>query len=105
LEAGRQENGSLPVGEESEVADADEPWRQQMEQEPAQELVDGQSHEPLLVYQGRRQISGHRQMHFLRTLRLPRHENIDVQSRDHPSAEYARLGAKRKELGLRVMGS
>jgi hypothetical protein len=53
LKAERQKNGSLPVGEESEVADADEAWGQQMEQEPAQELVDGQSHEPLLVAMSR----------------------------------------------------
>ena len=53
MKAERQKNGSLPVGEESEVADADEAWGQQMEQEPAQELVDGQSHEPLLVAMSR----------------------------------------------------
>ena len=39
----------VPVGEESEVADADEAWWQKVEQEAAQELVDGPSHEPLLV--------------------------------------------------------
>ena len=48
-EAERQECGSLPVGEEAEVADAHEAARQQMEQKTAQELFDGQSHEPLLV--------------------------------------------------------
>ena len=37
------------VGEESEVADAHETGRQQMEQKAAQELIDSQSHEPLLV--------------------------------------------------------
>ena len=49
MEAERQECGAIPVGEESEVADADEAGRQQMEQESAQELIYGQSHEPLLV--------------------------------------------------------
>jgi hypothetical protein len=41
--------GALPVGEEAEVADAYETAWQQVEQEAAQELVDSQSHDPLLV--------------------------------------------------------
>src|ERR1019366_444046 len=52
LEAERQEDGALPVGEKSEVADAHEAAWQQMEQESAQELLDIQSHEPLLVAMG-----------------------------------------------------
>jgi hypothetical protein len=39
----------LPVGQEAEVADAHEAAWQQVEQETAQELVDRQSQEPLLV--------------------------------------------------------
>ncbi len=42
----------MPVGEKSEVADAHEAAWQQMEQESAQELLDLQSHEPLLVAMG-----------------------------------------------------
>ena len=52
LEAEWQEDGALPVGEKSEVADAHEATWQQMEQESAQELLDIQSHEPLLVAMG-----------------------------------------------------
>jgi len=40
---------SPPVSKKSKVADAHKAVRQQMEQKAAQELVDGQSHEPLLV--------------------------------------------------------
>ena len=53
LEAERQEDGALPVGQKSEVADAHKAAWQQMEQESAQELLDIQSHEPLLVAMGR----------------------------------------------------
>ena len=49
MEAERQQRGALPVGEEAEVADAYEAAWQQVEQEAAQELVDRQSKEPLLV--------------------------------------------------------
>ena len=42
----------VAVGEEAEVANADEaPW-QQMQQEAAQELIDRQGHEPFLVAMG-----------------------------------------------------
>ena len=41
--------GAVAVGEETEVADANEASRQQVEQEPAQELVDIKRHEPFLV--------------------------------------------------------
>jgi hypothetical protein len=37
----------LPVGEEAEVADAYEAAREQVEEEAAQELMDGQSQKPL----------------------------------------------------------
>ena len=37
------------VGEKAEVADAHEAAREQVEEETAQELIDGQGHEPLLV--------------------------------------------------------
>ena len=49
LGAERQERSAVAVGEESKVADAHEPWRQQMKQEAAQELIYGQGHESLLV--------------------------------------------------------
>ena len=52
MEAEGQEGGAAPVGEESEVADAHEAGRQQMEQEAAQELILRQSHEPFLVAVG-----------------------------------------------------
>src|ERR1700687_4682603 len=48
-EAERQQRGALPVGEEAEVADADEASRKQMEEEAAQELVGRQAHDALLV--------------------------------------------------------
>src|SRR5580700_8485691 len=40
---------SPPIGEEAEVADAHEAARQQVQEEAAQELIDGQSQQPLLV--------------------------------------------------------
>ena len=49
MEAEWQQRGASPVGEEAEVADAHEAAWQQVEQEAAQELVEGQSQEPLLV--------------------------------------------------------
>ena len=49
MEAERQECGAVAVGEESEVADAHEARRQQVEQEAAQELFDSQGHESLFV--------------------------------------------------------
>ena len=45
----RKEFCSPPVSEEAEVADAHEAARQQVQEEAAQELIDRQSHEPLLV--------------------------------------------------------
>ena len=48
-EAERQQLGSLAVGEEAEVADADEAAWQQVQQEAAQELVCGQAHDALPV--------------------------------------------------------
>jgi len=40
---------SPPVGKKSEVADAHKAARQQVQEEASQELIDGQSHQPLLV--------------------------------------------------------
>jgi hypothetical protein len=40
---------SPSVSEKSEVADAHKAARQQVQEEAAQELIDGQSHQPLLV--------------------------------------------------------
>jgi len=48
-ETKRKEFCSPPVGEKSEVADAHEAARQQVQEEASQELIDGQSHQPLLV--------------------------------------------------------
>ena len=39
----------MPVGEEAEVADADEASWKQVQEEAAQELIDGQRHDALLV--------------------------------------------------------
>ena len=44
-----KECSAVAVGEETEVADADEARRQQMEQKAAQELIDREGHESLLV--------------------------------------------------------
>jgi len=44
--------GSPPVIKKSEVADAHKTARQQVQEEASQELIDGQSHEPLLVAVG-----------------------------------------------------
>ena len=49
LKQSGQQPGSLAVGEEAEVADADEAWWEQVQQEAAQELVDRQAHDALLV--------------------------------------------------------
>jgi len=48
-ETERKEFCSLAVSEEAEVADAHKTARQEVKQEAAQELFDGQGHEPLLV--------------------------------------------------------
>ncbi len=52
LEAEWEQRGSMAVGEEAEVTDAHETARQQVEQEAAQELIDGQSEQALLVGMG-----------------------------------------------------
>jgi hypothetical protein len=41
LKAERQENGAVPVGEEAEVANADEAFGKQVQQEAAQKLIEG----------------------------------------------------------------
>jgi hypothetical protein len=40
LQAKRQESGAPPVGEEAKVADADEAFGQQVQEEAAQELIE-----------------------------------------------------------------
>jgi hypothetical protein len=52
-EAQRQQRSPLAVGQEAEVADADEALGEQVEQEAAQELIQRQGHEILLVVLGR----------------------------------------------------
>jgi len=49
LETTRQESCPPPIGQEPEVADANEAGRQQVEQEAAQELLDGARPEALLI--------------------------------------------------------
>jgi len=49
LEAERQEGGALPIGKESEIADAHEAAGEQVQEETTQELIDEQSHQPRLV--------------------------------------------------------
>ena len=51
-EAERQQHSSLAVGEEAEVADPDEASWEKVEQEAAEELVDRQAHDALLVAAG-----------------------------------------------------
>ena len=48
-EAERQQGGTLAVGEEAEVTDADQAAWQQVQQKAAQELVDGKAHDSLPV--------------------------------------------------------
>jgi hypothetical protein len=49
LKAEGQQVGASAIGKEAKVADAYEAARQQVEQEAAQELVDGQRHQLFLV--------------------------------------------------------
>src|ERR1700730_2849568 len=49
LKAKGQGRGAPPVGQEAEVADAYKTFGEQVQQEAAQELVDGEGHELLLV--------------------------------------------------------
>ena len=48
-EAPWQQGGTPPVGEEAEVADADEAFGEQMQQEAAQELVARDGHQFLMI--------------------------------------------------------
>jgi hypothetical protein len=41
LKTERQESGAPPVGEEAKVANADEAFGKQMQEESAQELIEG----------------------------------------------------------------
>ena len=49
METTRQESCPPPVGQEPEVADANEAGRKQVEQEAAQELLDRERQEALLI--------------------------------------------------------
>jgi hypothetical protein len=49
LKAKWQESGAAPVGKEAEVTDADEALGQCVQQEAAQELIERQSHQLVLV--------------------------------------------------------
>jgi len=52
FEAEWQQRGSLAVGEETEVADADETWWEQMQEEAPEEIVDRQAHALLVALRG-----------------------------------------------------
>jgi hypothetical protein len=45
----RQESGASPIAQETEMANANEAWGEQVKQKPAQELIDGERHEALLI--------------------------------------------------------
>ena len=49
FEAKRQEHGAPPVGQEAEVADADEAFGEQVQQEAAQELIERQGRQFLFI--------------------------------------------------------
>jgi hypothetical protein len=49
MEAKWQESGAPSVGQKAEVADADEALGKHVEEEAAQELLDRQGHQTLLV--------------------------------------------------------
>jgi len=49
LPAKRQQMGSSPVSEEAEVADANEAWRQQVQEKSSQELLERERHRSLFV--------------------------------------------------------
>ena len=90
MEAERQKRGALPVGEESEVADTHEARWQQVEQEAAQELLDGQRHEPLLVAMGG--IS-------------PAESNVVFGESDQPAVGDSHAMCIRSEIAQRVLRS
>jgi hypothetical protein len=50
LETQRQPSGATPVRKESEVADAHESRRQNVQQKAAYEFLDRQAHQSLLVF-------------------------------------------------------
>ena len=52
-ETEREQLSPTAMGQEAEVADAHEAWGKHMEQKPAQELLDRQSQQALLVSVGR----------------------------------------------------
>jgi len=49
LKANRQQRTAPAMRQESKVADAHEPWRQYVQQEPSQEFLHAQRQQPLLV--------------------------------------------------------
>ena len=53
MEAKRQKRGASPVGQEAEVADADEAFGEQVQQEATQKLVQRQRHQSLLIIMSR----------------------------------------------------
>jgi hypothetical protein len=49
LKAKRQESGAAAVGEEAEVADANEAFGEQVQQEAAQKLIERQGHQLVFI--------------------------------------------------------
>jgi hypothetical protein len=49
LQAKRQESGAPAISEEAKMADADEAFGKQMQEEAAQELIQGQGHQLLFI--------------------------------------------------------
>ena len=80
----------MPVGEEAEVADAHEAFGKQVQQEAAQELLDGQRHEPLLVTMGG--IS-------------PAESNVVFGESDQPAVGDSHAMCIRSEIAQRVFRS
>jgi len=49
LKTEREESGAAPVGEEAKVADADKAFGKHMQEETAQELIQGNGHQLLFI--------------------------------------------------------
>ena len=49
MKAKRQESGAAAVGEEAEVADADEAFGEQVQQEAAQKLLEREGHQLVFI--------------------------------------------------------
>ena len=80
----------MPVGEESEVADTHEATWEQVKEEAAQELLDGQRHESLLVAMGG--IS-------------PAERNVVFGESDQPAVGDSHAMCIRSEIAQRVFRS